>query len=226
MSGGQDGGMGRATDRRGVLRIDLDELAEGRAPVRRPDSLAGRNRWRSGWRGRAGRRRRSPSPCVRRVTIWTWRSVLLTEGMIRPPTTCSPRSSARVPRRQHIQRGGRDAGTRRPRADHRRGPQLLHNEFVRSVRQGSIDAVRTRSLFTVTDDPLRVPATVLADLPERLRAAQRGFDRTGGLHAAGCSPPTASCGGAGRRRPAQRGGQGIGWAVRERRLPLADTSCW
>jgi FdhD protein len=46
----------------------------------------------------------------------------------------------------------------------------------------SIDAIR-RSYDDI-DDPLRVPADVLAGLPDRMREAQRVFDRTGGLHAA------------------------------------------
>jgi len=35
------------------------------------------------------------------------------------------------------------------------------------------------------DDPARLRASVLTELPERLRAAQHVFDETGGLHAAG-----------------------------------------
>ena len=35
----------------------------------------------------------------------------------------------------------------------------------------------------------RVTSAVLEDLPERLRAAQRGFDRTGGVHASGLFRP-------------------------------------
>ena len=51
--------------------------------------------------------------------------------------------------------------------------------------KASLDAVRTRSAWSVAEDPIRVsPATLLA-LPDRLREAQRVFDRTGGLHAAG-----------------------------------------
>jgi FdhD protein len=50
--------------------------------------------------------------------------------------------------------------------------------------KSSLDAVRTSSAWKVADDPLRVSPGVLAGLPERLRAEQRVFDRTGGLHAA------------------------------------------
>lgn len=50
--------------------------------------------------------------------------------------------------------------------------------------KASLDAVRTASTWSVADDPLRLPPALLAALPERLREAQRVFDRTGGLHAA------------------------------------------
>jgi FdhD protein len=49
----------------------------------------------------------------------------------------------------------------------------------------SIDAVQRRSAFDVAEDPVRVDAALLASLPDRLRSAQRVFERTGGLHAAG-----------------------------------------
>ncbi|MGW6978386.1 formate dehydrogenase accessory sulfurtransferase FdhD [Streptomyces sp. NPDC054932] len=52
--------------------------------------------------------------------------------------------------------------------------------------KASLDAVRTATRFPGIDaDPVRVPAKVLCELPDRLRAAQKVFDRTGGLHAAG-----------------------------------------
>ncbi|WP_028653901.1 formate dehydrogenase accessory sulfurtransferase FdhD [Nocardioides sp. J54] len=51
--------------------------------------------------------------------------------------------------------------------------------------KASLDAVRTASAWSVADDPLRVTPELLAALPVRLREAQRVFDRTGGLHAAG-----------------------------------------
>lgn len=50
--------------------------------------------------------------------------------------------------------------------------------------RASLDAVRTRAQWDVAADPVRVSATLLAGLPERLRDAQRVFERTGGLHAA------------------------------------------
>ncbi|MBD0711552.1 MULTISPECIES: formate dehydrogenase accessory sulfurtransferase FdhD [unclassified Streptomyces] len=51
--------------------------------------------------------------------------------------------------------------------------------------KASLDAVRTTAAWSVADDPLRVTAETLTALPDRLRAAQRVFDTTGGLHAAG-----------------------------------------
>lgn len=50
--------------------------------------------------------------------------------------------------------------------------------------KASLDAVRTASTWSVAEDPLRLTPALLAALPERLREAQRVFDRTGGLHAA------------------------------------------
>ncbi|MFD9561106.1 formate dehydrogenase accessory sulfurtransferase FdhD [Streptomyces sp. NPDC059994] len=51
--------------------------------------------------------------------------------------------------------------------------------------KASLDAVRTQARFPIADaPPVRVTPELLAGLPDRLRAAQRVFDRTGGLHAA------------------------------------------
>ncbi|MFD8146710.1 formate dehydrogenase accessory sulfurtransferase FdhD [Streptomyces sp. NPDC059708] len=52
--------------------------------------------------------------------------------------------------------------------------------------KASLDAVRTATRFPgLAADPVRVPAALLSLLPDRLRAAQKVFDSTGGLHAAG-----------------------------------------
>jgi FdhD protein len=57
--------------------------------------------------------------------------------------------------------------------------------------KASLDAVRTTARWPIDDDagdgdtpPVRLEPELLASLPDRLRAAQRVFDRTGGLHAA------------------------------------------
>lgn len=51
--------------------------------------------------------------------------------------------------------------------------------------KASLDAVRTTARWPVADTPpLRLTPELLASLPDRLRAGQRVFDRTGGLHAA------------------------------------------
>ncbi|HEY2204568.1 MAG TPA: formate dehydrogenase accessory sulfurtransferase FdhD [Pseudonocardia sp.] len=51
--------------------------------------------------------------------------------------------------------------------------------------KASLDAVRLRTRFSPAADPVRVPRSLLVSLPDRLREAQRVFDSTGGLHAAG-----------------------------------------
>ncbi|MGY5125596.1 formate dehydrogenase accessory sulfurtransferase FdhD [Streptomyces nigrescens] len=53
--------------------------------------------------------------------------------------------------------------------------------------KASLDAVRTTArwpLDTSPDTPVRIEPATLSALPDRLRAAQRVFERTGGLHAA------------------------------------------
>lgn len=56
--------------------------------------------------------------------------------------------------------------------------------------KASLDAVRTTARWEIDDTagdttpPVRLEPELLASLPDRLRAAQRVFDRTGGLHAA------------------------------------------
>ncbi len=91
--------------------------------------------------------------------------------------------------------------------------------------KASIDAVRTRSAFSVREDGLRITPALLACLPDRLRAAQEMFEKTGGLHAAGLFD---GVGGellvlredVGRHNAVDKV---IGWALREGRLPLRGT---
>ena len=48
----------------------------------------------------------------------------------------------------------------------------------------SMEAVRKASHFDVTQDPVTVGVQTILELPDRLRAEQANFDRTGGVHAA------------------------------------------
>lgn len=50
--------------------------------------------------------------------------------------------------------------------------------------KASIDAVSTVSRFDVSGDPLEVDDLWITALPDRLRAGQEAFQKTGGLHAA------------------------------------------
>jgi FdhD protein len=55
--------------------------------------------------------------------------------------------------------------------------------------KASLDAVRTQARWPLADDPMRVDSETLFALPDRLRAVQQVFDRTGGLHAAALFTP-------------------------------------
>jgi FdhD protein len=51
--------------------------------------------------------------------------------------------------------------------------------------KASIEQLRASSVFDVRSDPTEFAAKVVAELPDSLRAEQRSFAKTGGLHAAG-----------------------------------------
>ena len=88
--------------------------------------------------------------------------------------------------------------------------------------KASIESVRVRSRYDVAADPATVAPDTLVGLPAALRRAQRAFDMTGGLHAAGLF--TVDGGlvvvreDVGRHNAVDKV---VGWAVRERRLPLS-----
>jgi FdhD protein len=87
--------------------------------------------------------------------------------------------------------------------------------------KASIDAIRTMARYDVSGDPLRVSRAVLSKLPETLRAAQRVFSRTGGLHAAGLFTGDGELlvlrEDVGRHNAVDKV---VGWAVRNERVPL------
>ncbi|MEO3787348.1 formate dehydrogenase accessory sulfurtransferase FdhD [Actinocorallia sp. B10E7] len=55
--------------------------------------------------------------------------------------------------------------------------------------KASLEAIATTAPWNIAEDPLRIAPEALAVLPDRLREAQRVFDKTGGLHAAGLFTP-------------------------------------
>ncbi|MWA00416.1 formate dehydrogenase accessory sulfurtransferase FdhD [Actinomadura sp. LD22] len=88
--------------------------------------------------------------------------------------------------------------------------------------KSSIEALRTDRPYEVSADPVRLTPGVLAALPDRLRAAQRVFDRTGGLHAAGLFDAEGGLlavrEDVGRHNAVDKV---VGWALRRGLLPLA-----
>ena len=106
-------------------------------------------------------------------------------------------------------------------------PDLQRNFFTSSscglCGKVSIEAVRTATRYDVRTDDAPLDPAVLVTLPDQLRAAQRAFDKTGGLHAAGlfrdgellCLREDV-----GRHNAVDKV---IGWAVQREMLPLAGT---
>jgi FdhD protein len=87
--------------------------------------------------------------------------------------------------------------------------------------KASLDAVRTAARWSVAEDPVNVSPALLSSLPDRLREAQRVFEKTGGLHAAGLFDATGELlclrEDVGRHNAVDKV---VGWALREGRLPL------
>ncbi len=91
--------------------------------------------------------------------------------------------------------------------------------------KASLDAVRTKTRWEVAADPFSLAPSTLTGLPDELRAAQRIFDRTGGLHAAGLFDADGQLlclrEDVGRHNAVDKV---VGWAVRDGRLPLSGTA--
>jgi FdhD protein len=87
--------------------------------------------------------------------------------------------------------------------------------------KGALEAVAVEA--PVVESELRLPAEVATALPDRLRAAQAAFALTGGLHATGLFTAAGELlclrEDVGRHNAMDKV---IGWAFRERRLPLAE----
>ncbi|GAA4417781.1 formate dehydrogenase accessory sulfurtransferase FdhD [Georgenia halophila] len=118
------------------------------------------------------------------------------------------------------------AGVAPPDAD--RARQVYTSSSCGICGTASIEAVRQTSVFDVAQDPTRIALPELLALPDRLRAAQRVFDATGGTHAAGLFAVDAKgrtelmCvrEDVGRHNAVDKV---VGWALREGRIPLSST---
>lgn len=212
--------MGRVTARRAVLRIDAREGTS----VGRLDTLAVEEPLEI---------RVGPAGGVRRPLAVTMRTpgydidlalgFLLTEGLIgRPDDVLTARLCA----------GDQEPNTYNvvdvTLAGHVPAPDVeaTRNFYTTSscgvCGKASIDAVRTRSLFPVTEDAVTIAATTLTTMPEVLRTAQRTFATTGGLHAAGLFTASGELLVAredvGRHNAVDKV---VGWALRDGRLPLS-----
>jgi len=176
--------MGRVTSRTPVVRLDLSAPDGAGRVVRRPDTLAAEEPMEV---------RVGGEPVV--VTMRTPGDdldlaigFLLTEGLIASADDvltamhCTDLGEDGAPTFNVVEVALRP-GVPAPDLEGRRTFGMTSACGV--CGSASIDAVRRRSAFDVTGDDVRVDAGLLLSLPERLRSAQKVFDRTGGLHAAG-----------------------------------------
>ncbi|GAA4416441.1 formate dehydrogenase accessory sulfurtransferase FdhD [Actinokineospora soli] len=90
--------------------------------------------------------------------------------------------------------------------------------------KAALDAVKLRTRYSPAADGVAVPASVLTRLPDALRAAQKVFDATGGLHAAGLFTATGEAlvvrEDVGRHNAVDKV---LGWALLRDLVPLAGT---
>ena len=207
--------MARTMNRRPVVKINLDAAAE---PRRRPDDLAAEEPLEI-------RIRRAPLAVTMRTPgqdIDLAMGFLLTEGVIGSAgdvVTAQLCAGTDTPNTYNVVDVVLGDDVPPPVTDPTRNFYTTSSCGV--CGKASIDAVRTRSRFDITADGVSVTARTLASLPDKLRAVQQTFDRTGGLHAAGLF----TAGGdlvvmredVGRHNAVDKV---IGWAVREGRLPL------
>jgi FdhD protein len=86
----------------------------------------------------------------------------------------------------------------------------------------SVDELRVAGAYELGADQVQVTAATLAMLPDALRDAQRVFEQTGGLHAAGLFSPDGALlairEDVGRHNAVDKV---TGWALQGRRLPLS-----
>jgi FdhD protein len=203
-------------NRRTIVKIDLDDTTE---PRRRPDDLAAEEPLEI-------RVRKKPLAVTMRTPgndIDLALGFLFTEGIIGAAgdvVTAQLCAGTDAPNTYNVVDVVLGADVPPPVTDPSRNFYTTSSCGV--CGKASIDAVRTRSLFDVSADDFVITAGLLAELPGALRLAQRTFDRTGGLHAAGLFDAAGELlvlrEDVGRHNAVDKV---IGWALREGRLPLA-----
>ena len=174
--------MGRVTSRSPALRIEL--TPDGPRTVSRPDTLTVEEPLEIRVDGRAlSVTMRTPGDDFD-LTL----GFLLTEGLAG--------SAGDVARLMHCLDSGEDGRPTYNVVDVSLAPGVpppdvsLERSFYTTSSCGvcgkaSIDAVRTKSRYDVQQSLPELSVEVLMALPGALRSAQKVFDRTGGLHAAG-----------------------------------------
>ncbi len=213
--------MGRVTDRRSIVRYDLSGADVN--VRRRPDSLAAEEPLEI---------RVGPAGTPRTPLAVTMRTpgddldlavgFLLTEGVIRGTDdvrTAQLCAGDDAPNTYNVVDVALAPGVPAPVTDPSRNFYTTSSCGI--CGKASIDAVRTRSQFDVTQDATTVEASTLVGLPDALRERQKVFATTGGLHAAGLFTADGALvclrEDIGRHNAVDKV---IGWAVKQRMLPL------
>ena len=213
--------MGRVTDRRSILRIDVSVQPSA---VRRMDTMVGEEPLEIRV-GHTGQPRRPLAVTMRTPgdALDLALGFLFTEGLIGEAAdvvTAQLCAGDNEPNTYNVVDVALAPHVAAPDVDPARNFYTTSSCGV--CGKASIDAVRTKSRFDVASDAVMVAAKDLVAMPDRLRAAQQAFDRTGGLHAAGLF----TAGGdlvcvredVGRHNAVDKV---VGWALRDGRLPMA-----
>ncbi|MFC7450800.1 formate dehydrogenase accessory sulfurtransferase FdhD [Rhodococcus daqingensis] len=207
--------MGRVTTRRPVLRI-----SEG-ATVRRPDSLAVEEPLEIRLGGRSlSVTMRTPGDDIDLV-----HGFLLGEGIIGSADDVSvirycDGVDADGANTYNVLDVALAPGVPQPTGPDR---QFLSTSACGVCGKASLEAVRVRSPYDLTDPVPIVTTTTLASMPASLRARQRVFDSTGGLHAAGLFTADGALlavrEDVGRHNAVDKV---LGWALTDGRVPLRE----
>ncbi|MCP2245517.1 formate dehydrogenase accessory sulfurtransferase FdhD [Lentzea aerocolonigenes] len=209
--------MGRVTSRRRVIRLVDD------AVTARPDTLAVEEPLEIRVRGKSlAVTMRTPGDDFDLAA-----GFLVSEGVVRSPSDITSirycaGATADGGNTYNVLDVGLGEGVAPP------DPSIERNFYTTSscglCGKASLDAVRTTATWQVASDPIRLDSRVITEFPAKLRAAQRVFDRTGGLHAAGLfdAGGTLLClrEDVGRHNAVDKV---VGWAIRNGRLPLTST---